>query len=935
MLDSVTKKRIDDLRNILVGKIPSPQSQVEQITTGLIYKFMYDMDEEAVEMGGVPSFFVDDYEKYSWKHLFDPKLGGADKVQLYSDAIENMYTNPTAPQLFREIFKNSFLPFKDPSTLNMFLKEINEFHYSHSEKLGDAFEYLLSFMGSQGDAGQFRTPRHIIDFIVDIVNPQKNETILDPACGTAGFLISSYKHILSQNTDSKLGDKLNASERKQVGDNLVGYDISPDMTRISLVNMYLHQFASPQIHEYDTLSSEDRWNEYYDVILANPPFMTPKGGIQPHSRFGVQSTRAEVLFVDYIIEHLKPTGRAGIVVPEGIIFQTGTAYKTLRKKLVEDCLFGVISLPAGVFQPYAGVKTSILILDKELNQRSESIFFAKVENDGFSLGAQRTPIQQNDLPEILESLLTNEENSYINFFKKADIAESDYSLSVSKYLTNIQFDSIFPKVPLGEICDVRDGTHDSPKYVHEGYPLVTSKNVINGKIDFSNTKLISKEDLNKINKRSKVDLGDILMPMIGTIGRPTIVDFEKDFAIKNVALVKSDNQRVLSRFVRAVLDSQVFAQYISQNERGSTQKFISLGSLRTFPIPLPPIDVQQQIVDELEGYQKIIDGCRQVVENYKPTIDIDPSWEMVELGDLVSVNNGNTLTEFDEQGELAGIKVSDMNLADNQVEIVTSNNRVNISRFNEKHILPIGSVIFPKRGAAIATNKKRITKIPCVIDNNCMALTVTDDRLLSEYLFNFLCGFDLTTISKSAGLALINNPDIKGVKIPLPSIDVQKSIIEEIESERNAIDSNKQLSKKFLQKIQDRISKVWGEGFEPLQPSNDEIMEQIESGVLVHPQNNIWHDFFKFLKSKIPNEVDVPNPLILGGSGANDFSKNERLKEHLKVAEQNGLLSDALEYLSKIPDSQWVKSDGNLDPNELDYWQLEELHNKDFEENSE
>ena len=165
MLDSVTKKRIDDLRNILVGKIPSPQSQVEQITTGLIYKFMYDMDNEALEMGGVPSFFIDEYEKYSWKHLFNTKLGGVDKVKLYSDAIENLYNNPNAPQIFREIFKNSFLPFKDPSTLNMFLKEINEFHYSNSEQLGDAYEYLLSFMGSQGDAGQFRTPRHIIDFV--------------------------------------------------------------------------------------------------------------------------------------------------------------------------------------------------------------------------------------------------------------------------------------------------------------------------------------------------------------------------------------------------------------------------------------------------------------------------------------------------------------------------------------------------------------------------------------------------------------------------------------------------------------------------------------------------------------------------------------------------------------------------------------------------
>ena len=182
-------------------------------------------------------------------------------------------------------------------------------------------------MGSQGDAGQFRTPRHIIDFIVKIVNPKKNETVLDPACGTAGFLISSYKHILNQNTKNNLGDGLTASDRKKIGENLNGYDISPDMVKMSLVNMYLHKFTNPKINEYDTLSSEDRWNEYYDVILANPPFFSPKGGIMPHNRFGVKSTKAEVLFIDYISEHLKPNGRAGIIVPEGIIFQTGTAYK--------------------------------------------------------------------------------------------------------------------------------------------------------------------------------------------------------------------------------------------------------------------------------------------------------------------------------------------------------------------------------------------------------------------------------------------------------------------------------------------------------------------------------------------------------------------------------------------------------------------------------
>jgi len=138
------------------------------------------------------------------------------------------------------------------------------------------------------------------------------------------------------------------------------------MVRLSLVNLYLHGFTDPHIVEYDTLTSQERWNETADVILANPPFMSPKGGIRPHNRFSVQSKRSEVLFVDYMAEHLTPTGRAGIIVPEGIIFQSQGAYTQLRKLLVEDYLIAVVSLPAGVFQPYSGVKTSILILDKSL-----------------------------------------------------------------------------------------------------------------------------------------------------------------------------------------------------------------------------------------------------------------------------------------------------------------------------------------------------------------------------------------------------------------------------------------------------------------------------------------------------------------------------------------------------------------------------------------
>ena len=540
MLDDVTKKRINTLRQILVGKLPDPKAQVEQITNGLIYKFMNDMDEESISMGGKSTYFSGKYQKYSWKNLLDTKTSGIEKLSLYSEAIEQMYNNENLPELFREIFKNSFLPFKDPSTLNMFLKEINEFHYSNSEKLGDAFEYLLSFMGSQGDAGQFRTPRHIIDFIVEIVNPQKNETILDPACGTAGFLISSYKHILKQNTKKNLGDGLTASDRKKIGENLNGYDISPDMVKMSLVNMYLHKFTNPKISEYDTLSSEDRWNEYYDVILANPPFFSPTGGITPHNRFGVKSTKAEVLFVDYINEHLKPNGRAGIIVPEGIIFQGGIAYKQLRKKLIETSLIGIISLPAGIFQPYSGVKTSILILDKEKNKKDNKIFFGIVNNDGFSLNTNRTQIKENDLNIIINSIQNNKNHSkLIRLDKNKILNKDDYSFSLSVYEEQ-KITSDLPFTKIGEVAEFINGAPFKPTdWGDEGMPIIRIQNLTRSNSKFNRTK-------KNVDKKYIIRNGDLLISWSATIG-VFIWDGEDAYLNQHIFLVK--NNASLSQLV--------------------------------------------------------------------------------------------------------------------------------------------------------------------------------------------------------------------------------------------------------------------------------------------------------------------------------------------------------------------------------------------------
>lgn len=641
MLDTDTKRRIDSCRDILVGKVPDPKSQVEQITIALIYKFMDDMDAQSEEFGGKRSFFVNDFEKYSWSKLLAPSMGGQDTLNLYSEAIGKMTENTHLPALFRDIFKNAYLPYRDPETLKAFLKEIDGFSYDHSERLGDAFEYLLSVLGSQGDAGQFRTPRHIIDFIVRVINPQKHERILDPACGTAGFLISAWKYILDQNKAHKPGDKLTPDERNKLAANIHGYDISPDMVRLSLVNLYLHGFSDPHVDEYDTLTSEDKWNEHADVILANPPFMSPKGGIKPHKRFSIQATRSEVLFVDYIHEHLSPNGRAGIIVPEGIIFQTGTAYKALRKLLVQNSLVAVVSLPAGVFQPYSGVKTSILILDKRLAKQTDKVLFVKVGNDGFALGAQRKPIDQDDLPlteQELKSFFASpdafEGNELAHSVSRAQIAESaDWSFSGDRYRLEGDQSKHWPMVSLGDQTLFRiesGGTpkSDEPTYWSGGVPWVTLVDLPQS--DFitqlnCTERTISEEGL-KNSSAKLLPVGTVLVSSRATIGRVAIarISTATNQGFKNIVI--QDHSRVLPEFVAYMM--KFLTPRLEALATGGTFKEFSKSALSSIEIPIPPIDVQRQIVLDIEGHQRRIEELKQEISEREQDIklSIDKIW---------------------------------------------------------------------------------------------------------------------------------------------------------------------------------------------------------------------------------------------------------------------------------------------------------------------
>lgn len=614
MLTQETKRKIDSARQILVGKVPDPKAQVEQITTALIYKFMDDMDKEAIELGGKARFFTNSFQKYAWTKLLDPKLGGHERLELYGEAVARMSQNPHIPQLFRDIFKDAFLPYRSPETLTLFLKEINGFTYDHSEELGNAFEYLLSILGSQGDAGQFRTPRHIIDFIVDVIEPKKSDTILDPACGTAGFLISAYKNILKQQKDKPL----TPDEKKKLMNNLVGYDISPDMVKLSKVNMYLHGFAEPKIFEYDTLSSDEKWDESFDVIMANPPFMSPQGGIRPHKRFSVQANRAEVLFVDYIKEHLRPKGRAGIIVPEGIIFQSSVAYKQLRKILVEDGLFAVVSLPQGVFNPYAGVKTSILFFDNTVAKKTDKILFVRILNDGFDLGAQRRRIDRNDLvrPDnevdatkvlkgqriAIETGTKNpwlQENSLFAYeISKEQIAQSgDYNLSAERYrLDNLgeQKNQKWPVKKIGELINTITPPIKIQKseFSNKGkYPIIDqSQEEISGWTDDESA------------------LVDANSPLVIFGDHTCAVKYlEQSFAqgADGIKIIKT-NDELLPKYLYFYLRSKPI-------ESDGYKRHFS--KLKNTKIPLPPTEVQKEIVEQIEVKQSAIEHAKAIIEN--------------------------------------------------------------------------------------------------------------------------------------------------------------------------------------------------------------------------------------------------------------------------------------------------------------------------------
>ena len=450
------------------GGISNPLTAIEQISYLLFMKRLDEMDlkkTQDAEFTGeaYKSIFAGENQTLRWSH-FKQMEGGDMLTHIQTKVFPFLKTLGAEESPFAKHMGNAVFIISKPSLLveavgiiDDIFEEIakqNSAGQSFQDTQGDLYEYLLSEITSAGKLGQFRTPRHIIQLICELVDPKLGDTICDPACGTGGFLLGAYQHILTAYT-SKEHQKTdeNGLTRGDIGDKLTderqwthleektfyGYDMDESMVRIGLMNLMMHGISNPNIEQKDTLSKKYDEDGRYDVIMANPPF---KGSIDKgdiNESLSLPTTKTELLFINRIIKSLKIGGRAGVIVPDGVLFGSSTAHKQARIMLLNDCeLQGVISMPSGVFKPYAGVSTAILIFVK--GGETEKVWFYDMQSDGYSLDDKRAKINGGgDLPDIVEkwknrkAQLENERNSKFFYVEKKEIEEADFDLSINRY----------------------------------------------------------------------------------------------------------------------------------------------------------------------------------------------------------------------------------------------------------------------------------------------------------------------------------------------------------------------------------------------------------------------------------------------------------------------------------------------------------------------
>ena len=482
MITGELKNRIDGLWDIFAaGGLTNPLEVIEQIT---YLMFIHDLDEtdnmrakESV-MLGLPykSIFVDEVEigertiegnQLKWSVFHD--MPAAKMYSIMQEwvfpFIKELHGNKESA--YSKYMGDAIFKLPTPLVLSKVVDSLDEIYKSMKEVegmdiRGDVYEYLLSKIASAGRNGQFRTPRLIIRMMVELMEPKADDIICDPACGTSGFLVSAAEYLKETKKEEIFYNK----DRKEhyMNGMFHGFDMDRTMLRIGAMNMMTHGIDNPFIEYRDSLSDQNTDREKYSLILANPPF---KGSLDydsvtPDLLKMCKTKKTELLFLALFLKMLKVGGRCACIVPDGVLFGSSTAHKAIRKQIVEENrLEAVISMPSGVFKPYAGVSTAILIFTKTGHGGTDNVWFYDMQADGRSLDDKRTPVSDNDIPDIIERFKNREnelerartEKSF--FVKKEEIKDNDYDLSINKY-KEIEYVPIEYPSTLEIMTDIRE-----------------------------------------------------------------------------------------------------------------------------------------------------------------------------------------------------------------------------------------------------------------------------------------------------------------------------------------------------------------------------------------------------------------------------------------------------------------------------------------------
>lgn len=460
MITGELKNKIDGLWDIFAaGGLVNPLEVIEQIT---YLMFIHDLDDSdnirAKESAilGLPykSIFSDevrigertiDGSQLKWSCFRDFPADRMYSVmqEWVFPFIKTLHSDKNSA--YSKYMDDAIFKLPTPLILSKVVDSLDEIYAIMNEiqtadVRGDVYEYLLSKIAQSGRNGQFRTPRHIIRMIVEMMDPSSDEMICDPACGTSGFLVAAGEYLKENRKEEIFFDK--QKKDHYMNHMFYGYDMDRTMLRIGAMNMMTHGIDNPFIEYRDSLSDQNTDKSKYSLVLANPPF---KGSLDAESVSGdllkvCKTKKTELLFLTLFLRILKPYGRCACIVPDGVLFGSSKAHKDIRKEIIENHrLETVISMPSGVFKPYAGVSTAILIFTKTEHGGTDNVWFYDMTADGFSLDDKRTPVAENDIPDIIERFknLDKEKDRKRTdksfMVPKQDIVDNDYDLSINKY----------------------------------------------------------------------------------------------------------------------------------------------------------------------------------------------------------------------------------------------------------------------------------------------------------------------------------------------------------------------------------------------------------------------------------------------------------------------------------------------------------------------